>query len=204
MPHARPADLRQPQARGHLRARRRRRAGRHHARLRHLRRGPGPCFSRSRARQKIFFSPHKTKVAVVTCGGICPGINDVIRSIVMEGPPPVRRVAATLGIRYGLRGFIPAAAHDVLELSPANWPRSTNSAAPSSVPRAEPQAVDEIVDAMDRLGIGFASAIGRRGPPMRAAWPSRPKSPRAAGHRHCLLPRPWTTTSTSSRAPSAF
>jgi 6-phosphofructokinase 1 len=35
-------------------------------------------------RDKIFFDPSKTKAAIVTCGGLCPGINDVIRAIVME------------------------------------------------------------------------------------------------------------------------
>ncbi len=35
-------------------------------------------------RSKIFFDPSKTKCAIVTCGGLCPGINDVIRAIVME------------------------------------------------------------------------------------------------------------------------
>ena len=34
-------------------------------------------------RKKIFFDPEKTKAAIVTCGGLCPGINDVIRSVTM-------------------------------------------------------------------------------------------------------------------------
>ena len=34
-------------------------------------------------RDKIFFNPSQTKAAIVTCGGLCPGINDVIRSITM-------------------------------------------------------------------------------------------------------------------------
>lgn len=35
-------------------------------------------------REKIFFDPVQTKAAIVTCGGLCPGINDVIRAIIME------------------------------------------------------------------------------------------------------------------------
>ena len=31
-------------------------------------------------REKIYFDPSKTTVAIVTCGGLCPGINDVIRA----------------------------------------------------------------------------------------------------------------------------
>ena len=35
-------------------------------------------------RRKIFFQPPDVRAAIVTCGGICPGLNDVIRAIVME------------------------------------------------------------------------------------------------------------------------
>ena len=57
-------------------------------------------------RERIYFDPTKTHAAIVTCGGLCPGLNDVIRSIVMclwyrYG---VRRIS---GIRYGYRGFLP-------------------------------------------------------------------------------------------------
>ncbi|MGZ6292869.1 MAG: ATP-dependent 6-phosphofructokinase, partial [Syntrophales bacterium] len=31
-------------------------------------------------RERIFFDPAQTKAAIVTCGGLCPGINDVIRA----------------------------------------------------------------------------------------------------------------------------
>lgn len=50
------------------------------------------CFEKAGPRKKIFFDPLKTRAAIVTCGGICPGINDVIRSVVM-----------TLYYRYGVR-----------------------------------------------------------------------------------------------------
>ena len=43
-----------------------------------------PSFERAGPRKKIFFDPSKTKCGVVTCGGLCPGINDVIRSLVLE------------------------------------------------------------------------------------------------------------------------
>ncbi len=43
-----------------------------------------PGFEPAGPRQKIFFEPAKLRVGIVTCGGLCPGINDVIRGIVME------------------------------------------------------------------------------------------------------------------------
>ncbi|MEQ8181662.1 MAG: ATP-dependent 6-phosphofructokinase, partial [Smithellaceae bacterium] len=61
--------------------------------------------------------PSKTKAAIVTCGGLCPGINDVIRSITMElfYRYNVRNIA---GIKYGFRGLIPEYGHKAIQLSP--------------------------------------------------------------------------------------
>ena len=43
-----------------------------------------PCFEIAGPRKKIFFDSEKINVGIVTCGGLCPGINDVIRAIVYE------------------------------------------------------------------------------------------------------------------------
>ncbi len=124
-------------------------------------------FEEAGPREKLFFSPQKTKIAIVTCGGICPGVNDVIRSIVMEAHHQYG-VAATLGIRYGLRGFIPSCRHDVLEFSPENVAEIHQFGGTILGSSRGPQPVDEIVDALERLGIGFCVCIGGVGT-MRAA-----------------------------------
>ncbi len=41
-----------------------------------------PCFEMAGPREKIYFDPSKLKCGIVTCGGLCPGVNDVIRAIV--------------------------------------------------------------------------------------------------------------------------
>jgi 6-phosphofructokinase 1 len=43
----------------------------------------GLKFLRAGPRKQIFFKPSETKAAIVTCGGLCPGLNVVIREIVM-------------------------------------------------------------------------------------------------------------------------
>ena len=68
-------------------------------------------------RQHIYFEPGKTTAAIVTCGGLCPGINNVIRGIVMAlhyfyGVPRI------LGIPYGYEGLNPAKGHGFVELTP--------------------------------------------------------------------------------------
>ncbi|DBA83660.1 hypothetical protein WJX77_005989 [Trebouxia sp. C0004] len=60
---------------------------------------------RSGPRRNIYYDPKEVTAAVVTCGGLCPGLNDVIQNIVFTledyGVPPDQ----IFGIRYGLRGF---------------------------------------------------------------------------------------------------
>lgn len=37
---------------------------------------------RAGPREKIYFKPEEVKAAIVTCGGLCPGLNDVIRQVI--------------------------------------------------------------------------------------------------------------------------
>ncbi|RUA12928.1 MAG: ATP-dependent 6-phosphofructokinase [Flavobacteriia bacterium] len=75
------------------------------------------CLEQAGPRQRIFFESKKTTAAIVTCGGLCPGINNVIRGVVMAlhyfyG---VKRI---LGIPYGYEGLNPAKGHGLVELTP--------------------------------------------------------------------------------------
>ncbi len=67
---------------------------------------PDLLFEKAGPRARIFFEPARTRAAIVTCGGLCPGLNNVIRSAFLElhhnyGVPDV------LGIRYGYQGLNP-------------------------------------------------------------------------------------------------
>ena len=65
----------------------------------------------------IYFDPKQTKVAIVTCGGLCPGINNVIRSLVIQLYYRYK-VSRIIGIQYGFEGFISKYNHPVIELTP--------------------------------------------------------------------------------------
>lgn len=68
-------------------------------------------------RGKIYFEPAKVHAGVVTCGGLCPGLNDVIRAIVMT--LWYRYNAKQIsGFRYGYRGFLSKFNLPVMELTP--------------------------------------------------------------------------------------
>ncbi len=118
-------------------------------------------------REKIFFDPSKTKAAIVTCGGLCPGINDVIRAIVMElyHRYGVRNI---IGIKYGFQGLIPSYGHEIVELTPEcveNIHREGGSILSSS--RGQ-QNIGEMVDALVRMNVSILFCIGGDGT-MRAA-----------------------------------
>ncbi|MCS7042655.1 MAG: ATP-dependent 6-phosphofructokinase [Bryobacteraceae bacterium] len=74
-------------------------------------------FEKAGPREKIFFDPARVTAGIVTCGGLCPGLNNVIRSLVMS----LRchyGVERILGFRYGYHGLNPANGHVPLELTP--------------------------------------------------------------------------------------
>ncbi|MDF0716783.1 ATP-dependent 6-phosphofructokinase [Muricauda sp. 334s03] len=68
-------------------------------------------------RQDIFFDGKNTTAAIVTCGGLCPGINNVIRGLVMA-LHYFYGVKKIVGIPYGYEGLNPQKGHDLVELTP--------------------------------------------------------------------------------------
>ena len=68
-------------------------------------------------RETLYFEPSKIKSAIVTCGGLCPGLNNVTRSIVMQSH--YRYGSGTIyGIKYGYNGLNPAKGYTPIELTP--------------------------------------------------------------------------------------
>ena len=74
-------------------------------------------FERAGPRQRIFFDPATTRVGIVTCGGLCPGLNNVLRSMVLELHHKYR-VKEIFGFRYGFEGLDPETAKEPLRLGP--------------------------------------------------------------------------------------
>lgn len=74
-------------------------------------------FEKAGPREKIFFDPGRTRAAIVTCGGLCPGINDVIRGLVMQ-LYFWYRVKNIYGFRYGYLGMIKESGLQPLVLDP--------------------------------------------------------------------------------------
>lgn len=73
------------------------------------------AFEKAGAREKIFFNPSQVTAGIVTCGGICPGLNDVIRALYME-LYYTYGVRSVLGFRYGLQGLDPTSGLEPIHL----------------------------------------------------------------------------------------
>ena len=126
-----------------------------------------PSFELAGPREKIYFDPSKLRCALVACGGLCPGLNGIIRSVVLElyYGYGVRNI---YGIQYGLQGFISKYGHDILSLTPdvvRNIIREGGSFLGSS---RGPQDIEEIVDCLERMNIGALFMLGGDGTLMAA------------------------------------
>jgi 6-phosphofructokinase 1 len=128
-----------------------------------LRDGSTPVsFQKAGPNAKIYFDPSKLKCALVTCGGLCPGLNDVIRSVVLTlyHAYGVRNI---LGIRYGLQGFVPKYGHPVMELLPETVAEINEMGGTILSSSRGPQDIELIVDALERMNVGILFAIGGDG-----------------------------------------
>ncbi len=120
------------------------------------------AFEKAGPREKIYFDPSKSRAAIVTCGGLCPGINNVIRSLVMELYYRYR-VKTIHGIRYGFQGFIPRYKHGALLLTPDKVVDIHEKGGSILASSRGPQDIDAIVDCLERMNISLLFAIGGDG-----------------------------------------
>ena len=117
---------------------------------------------RSGPRERIFFDPAKTKCAVVTCGGICPGLNDVIRGLVMTLTYSYG-VTTIYGIPCGYEGFVDRYKHPIVNLTPKFVSNIHNDGGSVLGTSRGPQAREEIVDKLVELGVDILFVIGGDG-----------------------------------------
>jgi len=124
-------------------------------------------FETAGPRSKIYFDPSKVRCALVTCGGLCPGLNDIIRAIVLE--LYYRYGARNIyGIRYGLQGFIPRYGHDVEALSPRSVENILDTGGSILGSSRGEQDINDVVDCLERMNIGILFMIGGDGTLMAA------------------------------------
>lgn len=121
-----------------------------------------PAFEKAGPRAKLFFVPQNCTAAIVTCGGLCPGINDVIRALVM-GLHYRYGVKKILGARYGYAGFIPRYNYQPLRLTPERVKNIHFRGGTILGSSRERQDVPEIVDALVDWKVNLLFCVGGDG-----------------------------------------
>jgi 6-phosphofructokinase 1 len=119
-------------------------------------------FEKAGPKEMIFFEPAKTKVGIVTCGGLCPGLNNVIRSLVNQ---LVYRYGITriLGIKYGFEGLISSYNHSVVELNAEMVSDIYLSGGTFLGTSRGNQDVGKMVDTLEIMNINILFCIGGDG-----------------------------------------
>ena len=121
-----------------------------------------PSFEQTGPREKIYFDPSKLKCAIATCGGLCPGLNDIIRSIVLE-LYHIYHVKNIYGIRHGLQGFIPDFGHDIMDLNPESVSGIQDTGGSILGSSRGTQDISLVVDCLERMNVGILFMVGGDG-----------------------------------------
>jgi 6-phosphofructokinase 1 len=120
------------------------------------------AFELAGPRERIYFNPGGLRCGIVTCGGLCPGLNDVIRSIVFCLQEKYG-VAAIYGFRFGYAGLAERDALKPIELTTRRVGQIHEIGGTVLGSSRGPQPVDEMVDTLERLGIQLLFTIGGDG-----------------------------------------
>lgn len=113
-------------------------------------------------RRKLFFNPSETTVGIVTCGGLCPGLNDVIRALTFCSLETygVKRV---LGFKYGYEGLVAKYYHYPIELTSDNTDEIHEKGGTILKSSRGAQNTGEIIDTLVHYGVNILFTIGGDG-----------------------------------------
>ncbi len=113
-------------------------------------------------RRRLFHQPGATRAAIVTCGGLCPGLNDVIRGLVMELHTHYG-IDDVVGFRNGFAGLVPDLGHQPIVLTQERV-RTINSHGGTILGTSRgAQDAGVMVDRLVDLGIDMLFVIGGDG-----------------------------------------
>jgi len=125
-------------------------------------------FERAGPRELLYFEPQRLRVGIVTCGGLCPGINNAIRSAVIELHDHYR-VREVFGFRYGFAGLNPDEGHPPIPLTPQSVEGIHHDGGSILGSSRGPQASEVVVDTLMEREIDLLFVIGGDGS-MRGAY----------------------------------
>ena len=121
-----------------------------------------PAMEAAGPREKLFFDPSPLACGIVTCGGLCPGLNDVIRSIVLSLYHHYG-VTKVYGFRFGYEGLVRQHGHEPLKLTPDAISRIHEIGGTVLGSSRGPQDPAEMARTLGDMKIGILFAIGGDG-----------------------------------------
>jgi 6-phosphofructokinase 1 len=124
--------------------------------------GEPPTMELAGPRDRVFFDPASLACGIVTCGGLCPGLNDVIRAIVLSLHHHYG-VRTIYGFRYGFEGLVEGKGLPPLLLTPDVVSRIHEQGGSILGSSRGPQKVEAMVDRLEQLGVGILFVIGGDG-----------------------------------------
>ena len=119
-------------------------------------------FEKAGPHKHLYFEASETKVAIVTCGGLCSGLNNVIRSVVNELHYRYN-VNKVIGIQYGYEGFISKYNHPEIDLTPQRVESIHPFGGTILGSSRGLQDVGEIIDTLITLDVNILFCIGGDG-----------------------------------------
>lgn len=125
-------------------------------------RGAVPSFEVAGPRRKLFFKPREVVAGIVTCGGLCPGLNDVIRSVTLTllSGYGAKRV---WGFRYGYAGLASRCAYPPLELNAEVVDNIQEEAGTILGSSRGPQDPVDMVDTLVKYNVQMLFVVGGDG-----------------------------------------
>ena len=124
--------------------------------------GDNPAFELGGPREKLFFDPAQLNCGIVTCGGLCPGLNDVIRTITLTLTWQYK-VRTVYGFRYGYAGLSSNAFEEPMILTPDHVDNIHTRGGSILASSRGPQDIDDMIDHLLKLKIGLLFIIGGDG-----------------------------------------
>lgn len=124
--------------------------------------GTVPKLESAGPHRKIFHDPNTTRAAIVTAGGLCPGLNNVIKGLV-EVLAFDYGIKTIYGFRYGYAGLIPDFGYEPIMLTPDTVDTIHEQGGTLLGSSRGQQDTERMVDTLERMGINVLFAIGGDG-----------------------------------------
>jgi 6-phosphofructokinase 1 len=124
--------------------------------------GKAPTFELAGPRDQIFFQPSRLRAGIVTCGGLCPGLNNVVRGLVVELTHGYG-VGQIYGFRYGYEGLVRRHGIGPVRLTPTVVSDAHQAGGTMLGTSRGNQDPREMVDRLQELDIGVLFVIGGDG-----------------------------------------